>query len=102
MSSSYNGKKQERSSTYFRQKDYCKSCGSHVPDCKCQMKIMKPVKCSKELQIVGEIDIPLSFLDVYIVNGILTPPLNVIIDESGISQNFVVLKDKVVNIGVVP
>ncbi|MED4476402.1 MULTISPECIES: hypothetical protein [Bacillaceae] len=44
----------------------------------------------------------LSFLDVYIVNGILTPPLNVIIDESGISQNFVVLKDKVVNIGVVP
>ena len=97
----------------------CKSCGSHDSACKCQFKAprkkMKPlasdcavvnsVICSKEVQKVGEIDIPITFLsdpEVFIVNGVLTPPLNVIVDEGSISQNIVVLKDKVVNIGAVP
>ncbi|MED4687583.1 hypothetical protein [Peribacillus frigoritolerans] len=49
-----------------------------------------------------EEDIRLDVLNVEIVGGILTPPVEIIVDEENIAQNIVVIKDKIVNIGFIP
>lgn len=91
----------------------CKSCGFHESACKCHKKkplpkdctIIDSVVCSKTVQKVAQVDIALEEfdpVDVDIVNGVLTPAVNVIIDEGRIDQNIILIKDKVVNIGAVP
>lgn len=72
------------------------------------------VICSKVVQKVAQIDIPLFSLNIALANagrsdfveigpgGTLTPAVDLIVDESGISQNIVLLRDKVINLGFVP
>ncbi|MEK4029392.1 hypothetical protein MKZ02_12765 [Pseudobacillus sp. FSL P4-0506] len=67
--------------------------------------IIDSVICSKEVKKVTELDIPLPLLPIPIEigpGGIITPELSITVDSSGISQNVIVLKDMVVNIGYVP
>ncbi|MGG0251590.1 hypothetical protein ABEY24_25200 [Peribacillus frigoritolerans] len=65
--------------------------------------LVDSVICSKEVKKVTELDIPLAILPIEIgPGGILTPELSITVDSSGISQNVIVLKDMVVNIGYVP
>src|SRR4051812_13213031 len=102
MTSSHKGKKPDRSL------NHCKTCGSHDSACKCRKKkplpsdctIIDSVICSKTVQKVAQVDIELEELSPpsVITNGVLTPPVNVIVDESRIDQNVVLIKDKVVNI----
>lgn len=65
--------------------------------------ITDSVICSKEVQKITEIDFPRGFLGVEIgPGGVLTPQPGLTVNLEGVSQNIVLLRDKIVNIGFFP
>lgn len=94
----------------------CKSCGSHDSACRCQFKAprskkMKPLAsnctvvnslvCTKTVQKVAEITLPITaFAGLALLEELVS--INVTPDLTAITQNVRVIKDKVVNIGLIP
>ncbi|MFL0361431.1 hypothetical protein ACH0BF_00245 [Pseudobacillus sp. 179-B 2D1 NHS] len=119
MSSSHNDKKQHESLKGLKQRGYCKTCGSYNSTCKCQFKVLEPqmkpltsdctiidsIICSKEVQKVAELTVPLSLFGIFQSTPVPVGTrfsLSVNPNVAEITHNVVAIKDKVVNIGTIP
>jgi hypothetical protein len=96
-------------------KHTCKSCGCHESNCECNFKapvrktsplnsdcvLVNSVVCSKTVQKVAEVTLPLGLfpglLDIAAIVSIVVVP-----NLAGITHNARIIKDKVVNIGLIP
>ncbi|MGG0248135.1 hypothetical protein ABEY24_07145 [Peribacillus frigoritolerans] len=111
----------------FGNKNSCGSCGHHDSDCKCKSQsvrqhktaplsdcvLLNSVVCSKKVQKVAELPVPISSLFTIVAPAVLSPALiatllagiatiSVTPNLAGIVINRRVIRDKVINIGFVP
>jgi hypothetical protein len=110
----------------FGHMDSCKSCGHNDSDCKCKSQpvrqhktaplsdcvLLNSVVCSKKLQKVAELPVPITSLVTIAVGTAITPALiaailaavsiTVTVNTDAIVINRRVIRDKVINMGFVP
>ncbi|MCQ6282336.1 hypothetical protein [Bacillus sp. EB600] len=92
----------------------CQTCGCNVSACNCKFQapvrvtaplnsnctLVNSVVCSKDVQKVAELTLPITAFAGLVLADIVS--INVVPNLAGITANARIIKDKVVNIGLIP